>query len=238
MDPATFISYDAIGLVGVVLYILAYAALQAGVVSGAGYAYTFMNMLAAGLVLVSLMNDFNLSSAIIQITWIAISVFGLTRMFYLHHSARLNEEETAMIREKLPALSKTLARRFLDAGHWIDAESGTVLAEEGAPLGALIYLKEGTADVSLDTLPVGRCLQSSFIGELTCFDAGPATATVTIAESARYFRIGTEALNRVCARNPELRAILKGEIGQDTRMKLVSTNTRLKQTGAPPSHAG
>jgi CRP-like cAMP-binding protein len=235
MDPTSFISYDLIGLVGVVLYILAYGALQAGIVSGSGYSYTLMNMLAAALVLVSLMNDFNLSSAIIQITWIAISVFGLARMFYLHHSTRLNEEETALIRAKLPALSKPLARQFLDAGHWIDAEPGTVLAVAGEPLGALIYLKEGVADVSLDGRQIGRCLPSSFIGEMTCFDAGPATATVTIAAPARYFRIGTEALNRVCARKPELRAILEGEIGRDTRMKLVSANSRLKETGALPS---
>lgn len=227
MGLATFFSYDAIGLVGVVLYIAAYAALQLGLVQGSGYTYTVTNLVAALLVLVSLMESFNLSSAIIQITWIAISIFGLSRMFFLHYVTRLNVEETAFMKSKLPSVSRPLARRFLNAGLWIDDDTGTVLATEGQPIGALVYLISGKANVDIDGKTVGRLEPDTFIGELTCFDAEPATATVTLKGKSRFFWISTESLNKLCKRNPDLRFAMENAIGRDTRMKLVAANARI-----------
>jgi len=59
---------------------LAYALLQLGKITGQCYTYTLMNMLAASLVLVSLVHQFNLASALIQISWIVISVAGMFRL--------------------------------------------------------------------------------------------------------------------------------------------------------------
>lgn len=81
LDIAPILGYDSVGLIGVILYISSYAALQLGLLQGSGYTYTLMNLAAAILVLVSLMESFNLSSAIIQITWITISIFGLSRLW-------------------------------------------------------------------------------------------------------------------------------------------------------------
>jgi len=227
MMPATFISYDAIGLVGVVMYIIAYAALQLGWLRGSGYAYTVLNLVAAILVLVSLTNNFNLSSAIIQITWIVISIFGLTRMFILYSTTRLNAEETAFIKSKFPSLSKPVARSFLNAGLWINTDADTVVATEGQPIGSLIYLGEGNASVDLNGKVVASLAPDTFIGELTCFDGEPATATVTVNNQSRFFQISTEALNRLCERNPDLKVALENAIGQDTRTKLVAANARI-----------
>lgn len=228
----TIISYDSVGLVGVVLYIAAYAALQSGLVQGSGYTYTITNLLAAILVLVSLTANFNLSSAIIQITWIVISVFGLARIFFLHYSTRLNPEETVMMKSKFSSISRPLMRKFLNQGIWVDAEAGTELAIEGEPVGALIYLLGGAADVILGDKVVGTLQPDSFIGELTCFDAGPATAYVATVEKSRIFRISTSALNEVCKRNPDLKIALENAIGGDTRMKLVAANQRISGQGS------
>lgn len=71
--------YDIIGLLGVVFYVASYSALQFGKLDGNSINYCILNGAAATLVLVSLSKDFNLASAIIQIVWITVSIFGLYR---------------------------------------------------------------------------------------------------------------------------------------------------------------
>ena len=56
---------DILGLVGVFLYIGSYFGLQAGFIKGQGYLYAGLNASAATCVLLSLVQSFNLSSAII-----------------------------------------------------------------------------------------------------------------------------------------------------------------------------
>ncbi len=80
--------FDLIGVVGFVLYMLAYGLLQIGRISGQSYSYTLMNMVAATLVLISLVNQFNLASLLIQVSWIAISVVGLYRLRTARHTRR------------------------------------------------------------------------------------------------------------------------------------------------------
>ena len=76
MDQIDFTTvYWATGLVGVAFYLSSYALLQAGVVRGAGVPHTLMNMTAATLVLVSLAAEWNMSSALIQVSWISGSIW-------------------------------------------------------------------------------------------------------------------------------------------------------------------
>lgn len=229
MDVTADLVFDAIGLAGVAFYVSAYAALQGGFIRGSGFTYTFMNLIAASLVLVSLTNNFNLSSAIIQTTWITISVFGLTRYFILHHSTKLTADEAALARSKLPTIAKPLARKLFLAGSWEELATETVIATEGEELSALIYLLLGEADVTHGGQKVGALESDSFIGELTCFDGGRATATVTLSSPSRIFRIASKDLIKLCDRNPELRAEIEQAIRKDTGIKLVAANTRMSE---------
>jgi hypothetical protein len=225
VEDSSILIFDAIGLAGVAFYITAYAALQGGLIRGNGYTYTCMNLIAAALVLVSLTNNFNLSSAIIQMTWIAISVFGLARYFILHHSIKLTAEEAAFVRSKLPTISKPLARRFFQAGTWEDIQAGTVIATEDKPLRALVYLLLGEAKVTLGGKSVGQIRADDFIGEMTCLNGGLATATVTATGPSRIFRISSKALIRLCNRNPELTVAIEQAARKDIGLTLVAANT-------------
>jgi len=69
------------GVAGFVFYMLSYTLLQLGKISGQCYTYTLLNILAASLVLVSLIHQFNLASALIQVSWIAISIVGIIRIW-------------------------------------------------------------------------------------------------------------------------------------------------------------
>lgn len=229
MDATTSQIFNAIGLMGVLFYVSAYAALQAGFIRGNGYTYTILNLIAASLVLVSLTYNFNLSSAVIQTIWIAISVFGLVRHFILHHSTKLTADEAAFARSKLPGIPKPLARRLFLAGTWEDLQPGTVIATEGKELGALVYLLLGEAVVSHGSEKIGQLKSDSFIGELTCFDGGYASATVTVQSTARIFHIGSKNLIKLCGRHPDLRVALEKAIRRDTGMKLIASNGRLSR---------
>lgn len=71
---------DISGFTGVVLYLASYALLQNGRLRQDSATYSWLNLLAASLVLISLANEFNLASAVIQLSWILISLCGLHRV--------------------------------------------------------------------------------------------------------------------------------------------------------------
>ncbi|KYB74008.1 hypothetical protein [Salmonella enterica] len=79
---------DYAGLLGVGLVLLAFFGLQAGRLRGDGIVYQLMNLLGATLVLISLFYSFNLSAFVIQIAWIAISLYGIARGIRLRRARR------------------------------------------------------------------------------------------------------------------------------------------------------
>ena len=105
------------GLLGVACYVTAYTSLQLGLMRGASVKYTLLNMTAASLVLLSLSADFNLSSAMIQIIWIAISMVGLARFAVLNSITRFSADEERLFRSKLLGLSRPLAKSLMKSGN-------------------------------------------------------------------------------------------------------------------------
>ena len=79
MSDWTFGLSDAVGFVGVALLIGTYAALQVGKLASNDPWYSGLNGLAAVLITVSLLEDFNAASFVIEIFWFAISAYGLWR---------------------------------------------------------------------------------------------------------------------------------------------------------------
>ena len=75
----TYTWADAVGNVGVLLVLGAYLGLQLGRLDSQGPAFSTCNAAGAALLLVSLTVNFNLSSVIIEIFWLAISLIGIWR---------------------------------------------------------------------------------------------------------------------------------------------------------------
>ena len=73
--------YDTIGLCGTFLYFFSYFLLNMRKVTGNSAAYIGLNLAAAILCLISLTNDWNLASAITQIGFGLISIYGLFTIF-------------------------------------------------------------------------------------------------------------------------------------------------------------
>ncbi len=71
--------HDFLGNVGVVLILLSYFLLQIEKMSATSLLYSLVNAIGAVLILVSLLYDFNLSAFIVEVVWLLISVYALTR---------------------------------------------------------------------------------------------------------------------------------------------------------------
>jgi hypothetical protein len=218
------IFFEAAGFVGVALYLGSYAALQAGFLRGSGFAYAAMNFLAASFVLISLLAEWNLWSAIIQTSWIVISIVGLTRLWILKRALRFNEEEERFVAAKFPALDRVDARRFLNAGQWCDGHPGDYMTLQGKPVTDLYYLASGSVRVDVADQTIARVGVDHFIGEMACLEQGPASATVRVAEPARYFTISSEALDKLVRRWPDIRPHLHFAFFGNTQAKLIETN--------------
>jgi hypothetical protein len=71
---------DVIGTVGVAMILLAYFLVQTGRKTAQDLIYPMLNLIGALLLLLSLMVNWNTPSVIIEIFWIAISVYGIAKI--------------------------------------------------------------------------------------------------------------------------------------------------------------
>jgi hypothetical protein len=70
---------DLVGNVGVAILIVTYLLLQLEKIKSTDVRYSVMNALGAGLIVASLIVDFNLSALIIEVFWVLISFIGIGR---------------------------------------------------------------------------------------------------------------------------------------------------------------
>ena len=215
--------YSVIGILGVALYMGAYALLQTGYLRGSGYAYTILNMLAATCVAISLIEAFNLSSLLIQASWITISIVGLSRMYLINRSLGFTTEELEFHEKALPHLSRRDLRKFLDLGHWGNIASGAILTRQSDPVVDLIYVRSGSADVFKHETRIAAIEPGNFVGEITCLHGGPATATVVATSPMRCFRVSAATLRRFLPKHTEIYDQLERSFADDLRRKLAAS---------------
>ena len=82
---------DIIGIAGVACVIGAYFLLQLEKVRGDGVGYLLLNLVGACLLIVSLLATFNLASFIIELCWLAISLFGLGKLAWRRWARRAQD---------------------------------------------------------------------------------------------------------------------------------------------------
>lgn len=218
---------DLFGIFGVVLYVGSYFALQAGLIGGRGYLYPSLNAAAAGSVLLSLLHNFNMSSAMIQITFIAISLFGIVRYYIVTHRVQFSDEERTVLHLLIPGLDKSDARKFLKLGHFRDLEVDTVLTEEQSTVPCLYAIIDGVVGVSVNNRQIASLGAHSLVGEMSSLSGAPASATVTTTAPTRVFEIESVTLNAFLAKNPSVRQELQSRFATQISDKLVAANRSL-----------
>ena len=74
---------DFVGNIGVVVLVITYLMLQTNKLSSDGLAYSVLNAAGAGLIVISLLFNFNLSALVMEVFWVLISLVGIYRYFRL-----------------------------------------------------------------------------------------------------------------------------------------------------------
>ena len=75
--------HDFVGNIGVFCVLAAYLLLQLEKLDVTSLFYSVLNAFGAGLVVFSLLYDFNLSAMVIETAWLLISLFGIARRFLI-----------------------------------------------------------------------------------------------------------------------------------------------------------
>ena len=219
--------YGVLGICGVGFYLSAYALLQIGFVRAQSYVYILMNLAAPGLVAVSLIEEFNQASLLIQLFWIVISLVGLTRMLVRDYKMRFSQEDLNFAAHVLPGLPRADMRRLLDLGRWTGGVVGETLTSQGQPLRDLVYLAEGLAEVQRNGVTVAQIAPGEFIGEITYLAGGPATATVTLTAPSRLMRIPVDRFRQFLEKNPAIQDAMERSLAADLRHKLNASANRI-----------
>jgi len=95
------------GLAGFATYIGGFTAIQFGILDGNSRLYSLISIMAAAFVLASLMEHFNLASALIQVSWITIGLCGIVWKTY--SARRVPSAITVDDREAFATLSRRLS---------------------------------------------------------------------------------------------------------------------------------
>ncbi len=74
---------DFVGNIGVVILMITYLMLQLNKLSSDALSYSVLNAVGAGLIVISLLFDFNLSALLMEVFWVLISFVGIYRYFRL-----------------------------------------------------------------------------------------------------------------------------------------------------------
>ncbi|TPG60045.1 CBU_0592 family membrane protein [Ewingella americana] len=81
--------YDFVGNIGAFGIVLAFYLIQAGKIKADDIRYSLLNGISAGLIVVSLLFNFNLSSFLIELFWISISIMGILKWLKARRMARV-----------------------------------------------------------------------------------------------------------------------------------------------------
>lgn len=81
MDINIITISDIIGILGVILVLISYLLLQVDRMSSADLSYSVINLIGSVMIIVSLMESWNLASVIIEVAWLLISCYGVYRYF-------------------------------------------------------------------------------------------------------------------------------------------------------------
>ena len=229
---------SVLGVLALVLYIGGYLALQLGLIRGDGWQFPAINLVAAFMMISSLLRQFNPYSLTMEVAWVVISIVGLVRLYIIHKYFHFTDEEQAAAQRLVPGLAKDRARKLLSRGTWSDAAPGEVLTREGGPVTHLVYLAEGMCRIEIDGATVAILGPGVLIGEMTYHTGQPATATVVVDAPARILAFERNGLEGFLQRNDDIRVTLEQSVAGDLRRKLADTTRILamdrRRAGATP----
>ena len=85
--------YEICGVLGAVVVLIAYFLLSAKKINANTSLYYSLNILGSVLLIFSLLYDWNLASFFIEVSWLLISVYGLTKVAIVKNKLQTDERK-------------------------------------------------------------------------------------------------------------------------------------------------
>jgi len=215
--------YQITGIAGAGIYLGAYALLQLGYVRGDSVAYAMMNILAASCVLVSMFSAFNVGSAIIQVSFIALSAISVIRFSILKIPPRVTHDDRELAQNLLPDLPLRRAMSILNAGTWENAKTGT-LTIENQDVDQLYFLARGSADVMHNDQVVTKIENNQVIGDMAILTGNQAAATVTLTKPSKVYSINASIIHKELQKSDDVRMCFQRKALHILADRLKATN--------------
>ena len=75
-----FITLNTVGVIGVIMILFAYGLSQLEKISPKEYPYQFLNLFGSLFIMMSLIVSWNLPTFVIEVCWLAISIYGIYKI--------------------------------------------------------------------------------------------------------------------------------------------------------------
>lgn len=173
-----------------------------------------------------------------EVIFVTVNLIQLLLLEIGNRRARFTEDERRFIETAVPNVEKAVARRLLKHASWVEYEVGTVLVVEGTPVEQLHFIIEGAVQIEKEGAIIGVCGHDDFIGEIGFLTGSPATATATVANSARCFTFDREGTQSLLRRDETLRHALESSFNRNLVGKLVKANAAHKTVSVPQGADG
>ncbi|WP_404414920.1 Crp/Fnr family transcriptional regulator [Marinospirillum sp.] len=155
-----------------------------------------------------------------QIAFIAINAFNLTVLILHRRPVKLNDQEKWLHSTTLRLLKPRKMLRLLKQAKTHEVAAGEPLVHQGQELNALLLLLSGKASVQMEGQARATLLPGDFVGEMSFISGKVASADVVAEEAACYLEWTAPTLERLYARDSEIKDALQGAIGMDMADKL------------------
>lgn len=76
---------DLIGCLGTIIILIAYILLQTRKLDPHHVLFSFLNLVGALMILISLLYSWNLAAVVMEIAWASISAFGILQILFPYH---------------------------------------------------------------------------------------------------------------------------------------------------------
>jgi CRP-like cAMP-binding protein len=113
---------------------------------------------------------------------------------------------------------------LLRRGEHGTARSGDVLAREGQRMRKIFFIRSGGGTVRVGEREVGKIGPDQFVGEMSFFTHGKATATVEVTEATRYIAWNHDDLRALLAERQTLEHSLLRTVTLDLAGKIQNAN--------------
>lgn len=168
----------------------------------------------------------NLIGLLFALLFVFIGAVRLASLLRHGRAGSVLEHERELFAQVMRVEDPEEQRRLRDVFLWQYVGVGEVLMQQGDKVPPLIYVAQGSAEISHDGRLIGTCGAGDFLGEMSVISGEQASATVTASEPMRIARFDRAALGEMVRHVPELGRAIDCALNRSLAGKLLRMNQK------------